>query len=131
MPTSAWTVHLTAYRASHPHLSMKECMQQASKTYRKSTRTATQAPRQRYRANQLGLTLSKITVNKITYTAKNIKKRYQRRVHPPTVRNDNVVDHNTIYKEITVVIDQDKNALFTFVTEDDKVTEMFVFDSNL
>lgn len=30
---SAWQAHLTAFRGSHPSLSMKECMQQASKTY--------------------------------------------------------------------------------------------------
>ena len=32
-PMSAWQAHLTKFRASHPKLSMKECMQQASKSY--------------------------------------------------------------------------------------------------
>ena len=31
---SAWQAHLTKFRASHPKLSMKECMQQASQTYK-------------------------------------------------------------------------------------------------
>ena len=31
---SAWNAHLAAFRASHPRLTMKECMQQASKSYR-------------------------------------------------------------------------------------------------
>ena len=33
---SAWTQHLSAYRASHPYKSMKECMIEASACYRKS-----------------------------------------------------------------------------------------------
>ena len=33
---SAWTQHLSAYRASHPSKSMKECMIEASACYRKS-----------------------------------------------------------------------------------------------
>ena len=34
---SAWTEHLKTYRVSHPTLSLKECMQQASKTYKKQS----------------------------------------------------------------------------------------------
>ena len=34
MPGSAWSKHLSEFRSSHAHLSLKECMQQASCTYR-------------------------------------------------------------------------------------------------
>ena len=37
---SAWQTHLTKFRASHPKLSMKECMQQASKSYHSKARSA-------------------------------------------------------------------------------------------
>ena len=33
---SAWTQHLARYRASHPNMSMKQCMVEASATYRQS-----------------------------------------------------------------------------------------------
>ena len=33
MPTE-WQTHLTQYRSSHPHLSLKECMQRASMSYK-------------------------------------------------------------------------------------------------
>ena len=36
---SAWQTHLTKFRASHPKLSMKECMQQASKSYHSKARS--------------------------------------------------------------------------------------------
>lgn len=44
MPTSApqlsaWNAHLAKFRATHPKLTLKECMQQASKTYRSKTTT--------------------------------------------------------------------------------------------
>ena len=42
---SAWQSHLTAYRAAHPRLSLKACMQEASKTYRSSHSVASAAPR--------------------------------------------------------------------------------------
>ncbi len=32
---NAWMKHLMAYKKSHPKLSLKECMQQAKKTYKK------------------------------------------------------------------------------------------------
>lgn len=41
--TSAWTIHLAAYRASHTSLSLKECMQAASKTYRSASKNAQKA----------------------------------------------------------------------------------------
>ena len=37
---SAWTQHLSAYRASHPSKSMKECMIEASACYRKGSPSA-------------------------------------------------------------------------------------------
>lgn len=37
---SAWQTHLAAYRASHPRLNLKTCMQEASKTYRSSSSKA-------------------------------------------------------------------------------------------
>ena len=33
---SAWRTHLRAFRGSHPQLSLKQCMQQASLTYKKA-----------------------------------------------------------------------------------------------
>ena len=35
MPPSAWQLHLTKFRSSHPQLSLKQAMQGASKTYKK------------------------------------------------------------------------------------------------
>ena len=40
MPVSAWTRHLAAYRAVHPHTSLKECMIKASESYDKAFRGA-------------------------------------------------------------------------------------------
>mgnify|MGYP001185819246 CR=1 FL=1 len=34
---SAWQTHLAAYRATHPRSDLKTCMQEASKTYQRST----------------------------------------------------------------------------------------------
>ena len=52
---SAWNAHLAAFRASHPRLTMKECMQQASKSYRcsagaASARTVASSSKKTYRA---------------------------------------------------------------------------------
>lgn len=33
---SAWHSHLKAYREAHPGKSMKECMKEAAKTYKKT-----------------------------------------------------------------------------------------------
>ena len=32
---NAWLIHLMKFRKAHPKLSLKECMQQAKKTYKK------------------------------------------------------------------------------------------------
>lgn len=36
---SAWTEHLNKYRAAHPDKSMRQCMQEASKTYKKNPKS--------------------------------------------------------------------------------------------
>lgn len=36
MPPSAWQNHLTKFRSAHPNLTLKQAMQEASKTYQKA-----------------------------------------------------------------------------------------------
>ena len=38
-PPSAWQVHLSKYRAAHPSKPLKQCMIEASKSYRKTAST--------------------------------------------------------------------------------------------
>ena len=53
MPPSKWTAHLTEYRSTHPTLTLKECMQGASKTYRRAS--SLRAPHSRIRTTSLTL----------------------------------------------------------------------------
>ena len=45
MTHRTWTEHLTSYRSRHTNLTLKECMKQASKTYRAKNQPSTQSKR--------------------------------------------------------------------------------------
>lgn len=60
MAPTAWQSHLASYRASHPKLTLKQCMKGASKTYERATTTfgnvASPVTSKRYRSTREGET---------------------------------------------------------------------------
>ncbi len=74
MKTTRWMQHLNRYRRSHPDLSLKECMQEASATYTKDSPTnPIQNLKARYRAASGDPEcLATMTLNKQTETFEDI-----------------------------------------------------------
>ena len=62
LTTNAWKVHLNVYRKQHSHKPLKECMQEASKTYQKKKKKV-QPTRRRYRSGSTNIPIGTVLSN--------------------------------------------------------------------